>query len=169
MPFEIRRVRPEDYEALGQVTADVYRAAYPPIEEAQAAVREMYDVTDRVAGSETTFVAVEAGKIVGGVSFLLDGAKDGHAARPGEGEFRLLAVDEAARRQGVARALVQACLDRAAELGLQRVVLNTAPDMLAAQRLYERMGFHLEPERDWEPVPGIRLLTYVIDVPRPHH
>jgi ribosomal protein S18 acetylase RimI-like enzyme len=68
--------------------------------------------------------------------------------------------------QGVGRALVQACLDRAAELGLERVVLNTGPEMLAAQRLYEKMGFHLEPERDWEPVPGIRLLTYVIDVPR---
>jgi ribosomal protein S18 acetylase RimI-like enzyme len=167
MPFEIRRVRPADYAALGTITAYVYRTTYPPIEEAQAAVREMYDVTDRVAGSETTFVAVKAGKIVGGVSFLLSGAKDGHAARPGEGEFRLLAVDEAVRGQGVGRALVQACIDRAAELGLERVVLNTGPEMLAAQRLYEKMGFHLEPERDWEPVPGIRLLTYVIDVPRP--
>ncbi|NMO51712.1 GNAT family N-acetyltransferase [Actinoplanes sp. TBRC 11911] len=169
MPFEIRPVWSADYQALGQVTADVYRVAYPPIEETAAAVREMYDVTDRVAGSETTFVAVDGGKIVGGVSFLLAGAKDGHAARPGEGEFRLLAVDEAARGRGVGRALVQACLDRAAALGLQRVVLNTGPDMLAAQRLYERMGFHLEPERDWEPVPGIRLLTYVIDVPAPRN
>ena len=169
MDFEVRPVRPDDYAALGTVTANVYRAAYPPIPEAEAAVREMRDVAPRVAESETTFVAVENGaqEIIGGVSFELDRARDANVARPGEGELRLLAVDAAVRRRGVGQALVQACLDRAAELGLERVVLNTGPEMVAAQKLYEHMGFHLEPERDWEPVPGIRLLTYVIDVVRP--
>jgi ribosomal protein S18 acetylase RimI-like enzyme len=164
--FEIRPVQVRDYGALGSVTAEVYAVVYPPIEEARAAVREMRDVTPRVAEAETTFVAVETGgeKVLGGVSFVLSGSKHANLARAGEGEFRLLAVDPAARGQGVGQALVRACLDRAAELGLERVVLLTQDDMLEAQRLYDRMGFKRATDRDWEPVPGVRLLAYAIDV-----
>jgi ribosomal protein S18 acetylase RimI-like enzyme len=137
MAFDIRRVRPADYEALGDVTADVYAVAYPPIEEVREAVRKMHDVAARVAESETTFVAVqsETGKIRGGVSFLLHDNKLSDVARVGEGEIRLLAVDPAARGQGMGRALVQACLDRASELGLKQMVLSTQEDMVDAQRL----------------------------------
>lgn len=168
MTFEIRPVRPEDYEALGNVTADVYRKVYPPIEEAKAIVEEMHDIATRVAETETTFVAVETGTgiVLGGVSFVLHDNKHANAARPGEGEFRLLAVDATARGQGVGQALVQACLDRAAALGLQRVAIFTQTDMLEAQRLYERIGFKRVPARDWEPMPEFWLWAYVIEVAR---
>ena len=33
--------------------------------------------------------------------------------------------------------------------GLDRVVLNTGPDMLAAQRLYDRLGFERLHEREF--------------------
>lgn len=166
MAFEIRPVQVRDYGALGHVTAEVYAVVYPPIEEARKAVREMRDVTARVAEADTTFVAVEtgSGKVLGGVSFVRSGNKHANVARPGEGEFRLLAVDPAARGHGVGQALVQACLDRGAELGLERVVLLTQADMLEAQRLYDRMGFKRATERDWEPVPGVRLWAYAIEI-----
>jgi ribosomal protein S18 acetylase RimI-like enzyme len=178
MAFEVRPVRPEDYEALGNVTADVYAVAYPPIEEAREAVRKMHDVAARVAGSETTFVAAEStsggpstqaatgtGKILGGVSFLVHDNELADVARPGEGEIRLLAVDPRARRQGIGRALVRACLDRAAALGLERMVLSTQEDMVEAQQLYDRMGFKRALDREWEPVPGVRLRAYVMEIP----
>ena len=99
MAFEIRPVQVRDYGALGHVTAEVYAAAYPPTEKARAAVRQMRDVTARAQEAETTFVAVETGseKVLGGVSFVLSDSKFASVARPGEGEFRLLAVDPAAR------------------------------------------------------------------------
>ena len=52
-------------------------------------------------------------------------------------------VDEAARGTGVAAALVQAALDRAAELGARTVDLTSRPDREAANRLYQRMGFEV--------------------------
>jgi ribosomal protein S18 acetylase RimI-like enzyme len=50
-------------------------------------------------------------------------------------------VDAAARGQGVAAALVQAALDRAAARGARTVDLTSRPDREAANRLYVRMGF----------------------------
>ncbi len=34
--------------------------------------------------------------------------------------------------------------------------------MTAARRIYERIGFVRDPERDWQPVPDIQLLGYVL-------
>jgi ribosomal protein S18 acetylase RimI-like enzyme len=50
-------------------------------------------------------------------------------------------VDDAARGAGVAAALVQAALDRSAELGARTVDLTSRPDREAANRLYVRLGF----------------------------
>ena len=52
-------------------------------------------------------------------------------------------VDEAARGQGVAVALVQAALDEAARLGSRTVDLTSRPHREAANRLYQRMGFEV--------------------------
>ena len=52
-------------------------------------------------------------------------------------------VDGAARGAGVAAALVQAALDRSAELGARTVDLTSRPDREAANRLYLRMGFEI--------------------------
>jgi ribosomal protein S18 acetylase RimI-like enzyme len=50
-------------------------------------------------------------------------------------------VDNDARGSGVAAALVQAALERSAELGARTVDLTSRPDREAANRLYLRMGF----------------------------
>jgi ribosomal protein S18 acetylase RimI-like enzyme len=50
-------------------------------------------------------------------------------------------VDEAARKQGIGRALTQACIDKAREIGLKDVNLTSRPGRAAANRLYKAMGF----------------------------
>ena len=80
-----------------------------------------------------------------------------------EAEFRMLAVLPSARGRGVGETLVQACVAKAKQDGLSRIVLSTGPEMLAAHRLYERMGFRRATERDWSPRPGIELRAYVMD------
>ena len=50
-------------------------------------------------------------------------------------------VDRDARRQGVGKALTQACLDKARDLGLREVNLTSRPSRVAANRLYQAMGF----------------------------
>ena len=50
-------------------------------------------------------------------------------------------VDEAARGTGVGRALTEAMLDRARELGAVTCDLSSRPSREAANRLYQRIGF----------------------------
>ena len=52
-------------------------------------------------------------------------------------------VDEAGRGAGVGAALTQAMLDRARDLGCVTVDLTSRPSREAANRLYQRTGFHL--------------------------
>ena len=52
-------------------------------------------------------------------------------------------VDGDARGSGVAAALVQAALERSAELGARTVDLTSRPDREAANRLYLRLGFEI--------------------------
>ena len=74
----------------------------------------------------------------------------------------MLAVAERARRRGVGEALTVACLDRARAGDRHRVILHSTPAMVAAHRLYERLGFERDPGLDWEPEPGVHLLGYVL-------
>ena len=59
---------------------------------------------------------------------------------------------------------MQACVNRARDLGLRRLRLSTQPIMRDAHRLYERMGFVRTPENDWTVRPGIDLITYALDL-----
>jgi ribosomal protein S18 acetylase RimI-like enzyme len=52
-------------------------------------------------------------------------------------------VEGAARGAGVAVALVQAALERSADLGARTVDLTSRPHREAANRLYQRMGFEM--------------------------
>ncbi|TVL94052.1 GNAT family N-acetyltransferase [Streptomyces sp. SAJ15] len=93
-----------------------------------------------------------------------EGGAYANLARPGEAEFRMLAVRSAARRRGAAEALVRACLRRARELRRDRVVMSSQTDMTAAHRLYERLGFVRTPERDRSVVPGLTLITFALEL-----
>lgn len=77
----------------------------------------------------------------------------------------MLAVARETRGLGAGEALVQACIDRAPGTeGIARLVLSTTPAMLAAHRGYRRLGFVRTPERDWDPIPGLPLLTYSLSL-----
>ena len=58
-----------------------------------------------------------------------------------EGEITNVAVAPAARRKGIARALLTELKERLASLGIGRIVLEVRVSNEAAIRLYEQMGF----------------------------
>ena len=63
----------------------------------------------------------------------------------GECEIAKLAVDPAARGQGIARQLVECCLTWARAMGFRRAILVSNHQLLAARALYESVGFEYGP------------------------
>ncbi|HET9141340.1 GNAT family N-acetyltransferase [Actinophytocola sp.] len=161
----VRPARAGELDATGALTlrayqADDYFATGVPSSYADtlADARSRYDHAELL-------VAVDGDeRLLGTVTVARPGTRYSEVSRDGELEFRMLAVDPAARRRGVGEALVRAVLDRARELDLVSAVLCCQERMPALHRLYERLGFRRLPERDWNPVPAVRLIVYAIDV-----
>jgi GNAT superfamily N-acetyltransferase len=65
-------------------------------------------------------------------------------------ELAKMAVTARARGQGIGRALAEAALARAEEMGAATVVLHTVPKLEAACQLYESLGFSVDPAGEEE-------------------
>ncbi len=159
----VRRVRPDEYEAAGQLTVDAYRADGFIGDDA---VYEgmLRDVARRDAEAEVLVAVDEQGSLLGTVTYATAESPWADRAQTGEAEFRMLGVSESARGRGAGEALVRACIERARGQGLKRLVLSTQERMQAAQRLYERLGFRRAPARDWSPGHGLQLMVYERDL-----
>ena len=166
MSVSVRRARPDEFEALGEITAGAYVGdGLLSAETDSPYLGVLRDVADRAATAEVLVAIDGEGTVLGGVTFVAGAGPYADLAQPGEAEFRTLAVAGAARGLGAGEALVRACVDRARDLaGCTRVVISTQPSMTSARRLYERLGFIRMPDRDWMPVPHITLLTYGLDL-----
>jgi ribosomal protein S18 acetylase RimI-like enzyme len=160
MDLVVREARVTDLDQIGDLTADVYAAegVHP---EYLAVLR---DARTRWESPATTLLvahddgAEEPGDILGSVVYAAPGSPWQDLATGDEAEFRMLATAVSARGRGVGEALVRACLERAKRAGAPRLVLSTGPEMVAAHRLYERLGFIRVPERDWRPRPEMEHL-----------
>jgi ribosomal protein S18 acetylase RimI-like enzyme len=163
---EIRPVRADEYARLGAITVDAYGRLDGSPHEPEYDL-ELADVGRRAEMSGVTvFAAVDDdGRLLGGVTYVH--AVDAELAEhddPNAASIRMLAVDPAAQRRGVGDALVRHCIDRARESGFTAVVLHSGVWMLAAHRMYERLGFVRDPAHDWEPIPGVHLRYYRLDL-----
>jgi ribosomal protein S18 acetylase RimI-like enzyme len=155
--FEIRLARTDEYDEIGEITVRGYeRDGFLSASEDYAS--SLRDATSRAVGAEL-WVAVELAtdRVLGSVTFCPLGSPYRELATDTEGEFRMLAVDPAARGLGVGRALVQHCLDHSREMGFGAVVICSLPAMTTAHGLYSSLGFSREPSLDWTPVPGVDL------------
>ena len=162
--IELRRALPEEYRAIGDLTATAYLA-----DGAMPAEDPYYEVLRNAAAralAADLWVAVEAdGSLLGTVTWCPPASPYRELAGPDESEFRALAVAPAGRGRGVGEALVRQCIELAAASGAVDVVISTATWMTSAHRLYHRLGFVRIPERDWSPRPDVRLLAMVRPLP----
>lgn len=160
----LRRAQPDELAAVGALTLQAYSAdGYVTPDDGYAA--ELSGAAERAAAADL-MVAVDrtTRELQGTVTFCLDGSTYAEIARAGEAEFRMLAVAPAARGRGVGLALVRWCVDRAREQGCTALVLSSLDSMHTAHRLYERLGFARLPDRDWFPMPEIRLIAYGLEL-----
>ncbi|GAA1820855.1 GNAT family N-acetyltransferase [Agromyces neolithicus] len=145
--IRVRLMRSDEVEAV----TGLVEAAYASDFELSDAYRaDIVAVAER-ARDHQVWVATDAatGALLGTVSTPRPAGAISPLAREGELDFRFLGVAAQARRRGVGEALVSHVLRLARIRGIERVVLNTGPDMLSAQRLYERLGFERLHEREF--------------------
>lgn len=165
--LEIREVRPDEWDALGDVTLAAY-TALPGAHLDNGYADELRDVGARAAGAEVLVAVTTVGdrRVVGGVTYVPGPGPYAELVEEGEAGFRHLAVAPDCEGSGVGRRLVEACIERARAAGRSRLVLHTTPWMTRAQELYQRLGFERAPELDWVPVPTVPLLGYALDLRR---
>jgi ribosomal protein S18 acetylase RimI-like enzyme len=158
--MRVRLAQPEEYAALGEVTAAAY--ADFTLGPADSYIDKLRDVRSRAREAEV-WVADADGELLGCVTHCPPGSSWREISRPGEGEFRMLAVSPAARGRGVGSALARHCIELSRAAGDSAMALSSLPTMAAAHRLYARLGFERMPERDWSPVPGVELIAFRLD------
>ena len=162
MTVTVRPAHDEELALVGELTYAAY-AADGHVSSADGYAAHLRDAATRAAEAEL-YVAELEGEVVGTVTFCPQGSAFAEIAQPGEGEFRMLAVDPRSRRRGVAEALVSLCTERSRELGYDAVVLSSLTGQTDAHRLYERLGFTRTPDLDWSPVEGVDLLAFRLDL-----
>lgn len=157
----VRLARADEFGEVGEVTARAYADFVLGPDDPYLTRLRGADVRAREA---ELWVAEADGTLLGTVTRTPAGSSWREVAADGEGEFRMLAVSPEARGRGVASALVDHVIDRCRADGDTAVVLSSLEEMRAAHRIYARAGFRRTPERDWDPVPGVHLITYRLEL-----
>ncbi|WP_084530771.1 GNAT family N-acetyltransferase [Nocardia miyunensis] len=153
--IEIRPVREEEFADVGALTVGIY-VGEGHIHPESLYVAELFDTAKRARAAEV-LVASRAGEVLGSVTIARPKTPFADIARPGELEFRMLAVDPRARGGGIGAALVRAVIETARVEDFEAVILTTMPGMADARRIYDRIGFSHVPERDWVTDTGTAL------------
>lgn len=162
MTLEIRPLQPGEYEEGGRVTALAYEALAPG--EASPNRDYLDRIADVEARAERALVlgAFQDRLLMGTVTLELDRRIPGGHPRaplePDQAHVRMLGVHPDVMRRGIGRALMEACLEEARRAGKRRLTLETTERMVAAQRLYQSMGFRRGPDLVFDD--GFRLLTF---------
>ena len=162
MDVVVREARESELDEIGALTIAVYgEEQITP--EYMGVLRDARSRWD--APATTMLVALDDGTdgLLGVVVYAAPGSPWRDLGVDEEPEIRMLGVLAAARGRGVGEALVRACIARAKAAGAPRLALSTTPEMKAAHRLYERLGFVRAADRDWAPRPDVQLIAYSLE------
>ena len=80
-------------------------------------------------------------------------------------ELKRMYVRPGARRRGAGKALAEAALAAAAELGYEVVRLDTSTEMVGRRRIYERLGFVAIAAYRHNPLGGARFYEVRLGAP----
>jgi ribosomal protein S18 acetylase RimI-like enzyme len=157
---KIRTADEDDAAAVAALWTEAYATAGPEGRQEPYALQEYFAVA---VSADVRVAADDAGEVVAVAAIFPPGSPGRSVAGAGEAELARLAVAEAARRQGIGRALVEGCVAGAREFGAEAVALWSRPYQTAAHALYESLGFRRVPERDGDDREG-RRLVFLLDL-----
>ncbi len=158
-----RRAAPAEAAAVGELTERSYRSdGHLDRSDGDWYAAQLRDAAGRIADAVVLVAAIDD-EIVATVTLAGHGTPYAETARPGELEVRMLAVAPEARQRGLGESMMVEARRHAVAMGFSRIVLCTEPDVGAAHRLYRRLGYRRQPERDWS-VGGYDLMSYGCEV-----
>jgi len=147
MAHLIRRAEARDLPSLGRLGAllmqthyDFDRARFLAPGTSPEAGYAAFLGSQLALDSAVLFVAEEGGQVVGYVYAGIE-ERSWKELRDRAGFIHDVAVDETARRAGIAHALIEAAAAWLVAAGMPRVMLWTAEHNHAAQTLFTRLGF----------------------------
>jgi len=157
--LQIRDANINDRDAIQSVTLAAYEQYAPVMGGMWEFYRENIVKTLADVTPAEQIVAETSAGVVGTALLFPAGSQFGDSvlAFP---EIRLVAVDPAARGQGIGQALMQECIRRARQSGVTAITLHTTDMMSVAQGMYVRMGFVHAPELDFFPAPDYLVKGY---------
>jgi ribosomal protein S18 acetylase RimI-like enzyme len=150
----IRSAKTTDIARIGDITVAAYRAG-GHLPEGHPYEQTLRDVLPRLPD---TLVAEIDDVVVGSVTTCGPGGSAAELARPGEWEFRFLAVSPEHWSSGVGRALISACEQHARASGAGTMVISVSSHNDRGLQVYPRLGYQRVTERDWSPDGGGTLL-----------
>ena len=167
--YTVRNARPSEFAAIGKLMVRAYSQleGFPKESDDPDYYKMLANVgalTEK-PGVELLAAVSSDEKIAGAVVYFSDMKYYGSGGMASKEEnasgFRLLAVDSAARGQGIGKLLALECIRKAKEKNHRQVVIHTTRAMQTAWKMYEAIGFKRSVDLDFIqgelPVFGFRL------------
>lgn len=135
--MKIRPIQKEDNVAVARTIRGVLEEFKVPKVGTAYADPELDCMYETYLKSSSAYFVVEiAGEIMGcaGIAPLANG-------NPEICELQKMYFLEAVRGKGIGTQMMEICLNKAKEFGFEQCYLETMPDMIAAQKLYQKSGF----------------------------
>ena len=154
-PLVIRDARPDEFEAVGRMMVAVYSGleGFPKPEAQPDYYKVLANIGEEAAkAGARLLVALEADGIAGAVVFPSRMSEHGSGATAGDDQhacgFGFLAAEPAARGRGVAKALVERCIELGRDAGKTRIVVHATEAMTTARAILAARGFERTPALD---------------------
>jgi ribosomal protein S18 acetylase RimI-like enzyme len=147
--LNIRNAIPQEFDAIGKLMVNVYSKldGFPSQSEQPVYYEMLLNVGSLTSKDKVELIAAisKDDKVLGAVVYFSDLKNYGSGGIISQIEnasgFRLLAVDPAARGQGIGKLLINECIQRAKNLNQKQVYIHSTESMKVAWGMYERLGF----------------------------
>lgn len=150
--LDLRRYEPADRERVLELHEEALRATGEYIEDVPAEVEaDLRDIEGAYLQPGGEFLVGEmAGAIVAMGGFRpVEGSWLREIDDDRTAELKRLRVDPVHQRRGYGERVLQALEERAREQGFERMALDTAPELTAARRLYEKHSYEQTGRREF--------------------